>query len=114
MIRVLLDEDVDVRLRHAFGPGTQVETVVFQGWKGKKNGDLLRAAARDFDVLVTLDRNLPHQQNVASYDLAVVVLRPETQSLEHLSALVPQLESLLPSLEAGDMVEVPAPPSSGS
>ena len=60
MVRVLLDEDVDVRLRLRFSPEFEVETVAYRGWKGRKNGDLLRSAAQHFDAFVTLDSNLPH------------------------------------------------------
>jgi hypothetical protein len=59
MIRVLLDEDVDVRLRH------------------------------HFDVLVTADRQLQYQQNVTKYRLGLVVLSPRSKALEHLLELLP-------------------------
>jgi hypothetical protein len=61
MVRVLLDEDLDVRLRLRFGPGFEVETVTYRGWKGKKNGELLHAAQQEFDAFITLDGNLPFQ-----------------------------------------------------
>jgi len=70
-VRVLLDEDVDVHLRHHFPEEMTVETVDFRGWKGLKNGDLLRAAQEYFDVLVTLDDNIPYQQPIRQFDLAV-------------------------------------------
>jgi hypothetical protein len=38
MIRVLLDESVDVRLRLHFGAEFAVQTVVYRGWAGKKMG----------------------------------------------------------------------------
>ncbi|HEX7051140.1 MAG TPA: hypothetical protein VF188_13110 [Longimicrobiales bacterium] len=109
MTRVLLDEDVDVRFRLKLGPRVEVETVVFRGWKGMKNGELLRAAAEHFDVFVTLDGNLPYQQNLGEHDLAVVVLRPRSQALEHLEELVPGLERVLPTLSSGDVVEIRPP-----
>jgi hypothetical protein len=66
MLRVLLDEDVDVRLRVHFGSNFEVQTVAFLGWKGKSNGELLRAAEESFDVLVTLDTGLSSQQNLSN------------------------------------------------
>jgi hypothetical protein len=36
------------------------------GWKGYENGRLLKAAAEEFDVLLSMDDNLPEQQNLPS------------------------------------------------
>jgi hypothetical protein len=57
-VRVLLDECVDRRLaRHV--TGHDVTTVPEAGWAGLKNGELLKRAQEQFDVFVTVDRNLP-------------------------------------------------------
>jgi hypothetical protein len=106
MLRVLLDEDVDVRLRVHFGSNFEVQTVAFLGWKGKSNGELLRAAEESFDVLVTLDTGLSSQQNLSEYDLAVIVMRPQTQKLHDMIALVPAAEDAAASLRPGTYVEV--------
>lgn len=78
MIRILLDEDIPLKLRHHFSAENLVETVQYRGWKGVVNGDLLRLAEREFDVLITLDDNLPEQQNLSGFALALIVLRPGT------------------------------------
>ena len=100
-MRVLLDENLDWRLRRGFSAEHDVVTVKYRGWVGKKNGELLRAAAAEFDVFVTLDSNLEYQQNVASLDLAVVVLRAPSSDLSDLEPLLPELEALLPSVRPG-------------
>jgi len=65
-MRVLLDEHLDHRLRRSFDPSVEVATVAEQGWKGKKNGELLlQLASREFDALITADQNLESQQDVA-------------------------------------------------
>lgn len=72
-MRVLLDES----LPHDLAPllvGHVVETVQGRGWAGMKNGLLLAEAAEHFDVFLTADRNLPHQQNLARFDVRVIVL----------------------------------------
>ncbi len=74
-MRVLLDENLDWRLKRSFDSSFEVRTVRDVGYSGLQNGKLLRAAAPDFDVFVTLDRNLQYQQDLASLDLAVVVIR---------------------------------------
>ena len=55
-MRVLLDENVDHRLRTFFDDEFEVATVTEIGWSGKKNGELLRAAQREFDALVSAIR----------------------------------------------------------
>jgi hypothetical protein len=112
MLRVLLDEDVDVRLRAHFSSSIDVQTVAFLGWKGKSNGELLRAAEGSFDVLLTLDTRLPSQQNLSQYDLAVIVLRPRTQKLDELITMVPAAEDAASSLQPGTFMEVHPPTGS--
>lgn len=108
-MRVLLDEDVDVHLRHHFPEEMTVETVDSRGWKGLKNGDLLRAAQEYFDVLVTLDDNIPYQQPIRQFDLAVVILRPSSQRLEDLAALIPELGRTAPALQPGQALRIYPP-----
>ena len=100
-MRVLLDENLDWRLRRGFDAAHDVVTVRYRGWTGKKNGELLRAAAAEFDVFVTLDSNLKYQQNVATLDLAVVVIRAPSSDLSDLEPLLPGLNALLPSVRPG-------------
>jgi len=71
---ILFDQGTPVPLR-TFLIGHTVKTAAEQGWSTLANGKLLDAAeAAGFEVLVTTDKNLPHQQNLALRNLAVVVL----------------------------------------
>jgi hypothetical protein len=54
-----------------------------------KNGEPLEVASADYDVLVTMDDNLPHQQDLGNYDLAVVILRARSKDLDDLAQLIP-------------------------
>jgi predicted nuclease of predicted toxin-antitoxin system len=65
-MRILLDENLDRRLKQGFHPMIEVETVAERGWNGKKNGELLTLAAVDFDAFVTADQILEMQQNIAN------------------------------------------------
>jgi hypothetical protein len=58
-MRVLLDECVPRALRGELS-GHEVKTVAEAGWAGVKNGALVQLAAKDFDVLLTVDRNLEY------------------------------------------------------
>ena len=108
-MRVLLDEDVPTRLRLHFGEAVDVETVEYRGWKGLKNGALLRAAQEHFDVLVTMDNHLPEQQPLQQFDLAVVILRARNKSLTELQKLLPELERMLDSLQSGQATRIYSP-----
>jgi hypothetical protein len=69
------------------------------GWSGVKNGKLLALAANEFEAFVTVDKNLPYQQNLATLPLAVVVLDSLSNELHALVPLIPNLEKALASLK---------------
>ena len=106
-MRLLLDESVPRRLRQSL-PNHKVRTVVEMGWSGIKNGDLLRLAASDFDVFITIDKNLQYQQNLSTLPIAVVVLRAQSNELHVLMPLVPDLETTLASLQPRRLVQIGA------
>ena len=74
-MRILLDHNVPVGLRSIL-TGHEVRTVVEMKWPPQlENGELLKAAENAaFDVLVTSDQNIKHQQNPRGRKLALVVL----------------------------------------
>jgi hypothetical protein len=104
-VRVLLDECVDRRLAREVS-GHQVQTVPRMGWAGKRNGELLSLAAGQFDVFVTVDRNLPTQHNLSQYDLAIIVLVARSNRLADLQTLIPQLLAILNTAKSGEAVEI--------
>ena len=99
-MRVLLDECVDVRLAASLAT-VDVRTVADQGWLGISNGQLLALAAAEFDVFVTVDRNLPFQQHLPKFDIAVILPRAKTNRLDDLVLLVPDLVSAIPGAKKG-------------
>lgn len=100
-MRLLLDECVDWRLLRDLSDH-EVKTVKQLGWEKVKNGALLRLAATAFDVMVTVDSNLPYQQNAAAFDLAVIVLRARTTRLPDLRELLPSLRDALENPRIGE------------
>ena len=105
-IRVLLDEGVPERLRSEFSTAFAVETVRYRGWRGMRNGDLLRAAEAAFDVLVTVDKRLRYQQNVSAHAIAVVVLDADGTKFSDLLPLVPATEAALRQVKPGEVVVI--------
>ena len=98
-MRLLLDESVPAKLRRSL-PGHAVRTVVELGWSGVKNGKLLALAATQFDVFVTVDKNLPFQQNLATLPVSVIVLDSLSNELHALLPLMPNLARALSALQA--------------
>ncbi len=107
-MRLLLDECVPARLRKAL-PGHEVDTVVEAGWSGIKNGKLLALAAARYDAFVTVDKNLPYQQNQTALPVAVIVLDAVSNELNRLLPLVPALETALGNLVPQTFVVVGSP-----
>lgn len=103
----MLGENVDRRLKGNFAEGHDVSTVAEAGWAGKKNGELLGLAEREFDVLVSTDKGIPHQQNVSRFDLTIVLLRAKSNTLEDLAPLMDEVNAALGSIEPGTVVGIP-------
>lgn len=73
-MRILFDQGTPVAIRNALQDHF-VRTANEQGWSALSNGDLLRVAEEaGFEVLLTTDTGLPHQQNLKGRKLAVVIL----------------------------------------
>ena len=71
-MRLLLDECVDWRLLRDLSQH-DAKTLKQAGWETIDDGALLRMAASEFDVFLTVDKDLPYQQNVSGHDLAVII-----------------------------------------
>lgn len=74
-MRILLDHNVPVGVRTLL-PEHEIYTVVEMRWPPQiENGELITAAeATRFDVLMTSDQNIEHQQNLRGRNLAFIVL----------------------------------------
>ncbi len=105
---MLLDECVPRPLRREL-PGHDVTTVQELGWSGTKNGALLlRTSEASFDVLVTTDQNLEHQQNLDPAGVPLIVLVATSNKLRALLPLVPGLQEALASIRPGQIIHVGA------
>ncbi|MEM9558130.1 MAG: DUF5615 family PIN-like protein [Acidobacteriota bacterium] len=104
MTRVLLDENVPRKLKWLLD--AEVLTVPERGWGGIKNGELLRLAALSFDVLVTMDRGIVHQQNLAGLELSLVVLIAPSNDIDDLSPMVPEIMAALSRAAPGKVIHV--------
>ena len=76
------------------------------GWDTLKNGALLAAAAKQFDVLLTADQNIKSEQDLSRLPMAVVVLVAEANSPTALEPLVPRALQALGVVNRGELIEV--------
>lgn len=105
-MKLLLDECVTRHVRRDF-VGHDVFTVDEAGFKGLKNGALLRRAASDnFEVLVTVDQNLASQQNIHTLPIAILILVGKKNTYTALKPLVPQALEALQHIKPGDLTLV--------
>lgn len=105
MRRVLLDEQIPKLLRRAL-PGFEVSTIDEAGFKGKKNGELLRTASDRFDCFLTADRGLAFQQNLSMVKVGIVLLRLGSTKLADLVAYAPEITTALGVVKAGELLPV--------
>jgi predicted nuclease of predicted toxin-antitoxin system len=103
--RVLLDNCVPRRLA-ALIEGHTVASVVDLGWGNLKDAELLDRMAGRYDVLITVDRGIRHQQRVRGRSFSIVVLRARTNRLVDLLLLVPPLLQILKAVKAGAVHEI--------
>ena len=104
-MHVLLDECVPRALRKEL-PGHEVKTVAEAGWAVVKNGELLELAARQFDLLLMVDRNLEYQQNFSDISLAVIVIHAPSNDVAVLRPLMLAVVAATPEAKAGMVLHV--------
>lgn len=103
-MRVLFDQGVPAPLREHL-PRHDVRTAYELGWSQLSNGELLARAERDFDVLITTDRNLQHQQLLSGRRLAILVL--PTTNWPRLQTMLGRIATELASIKPGLYREIP-------
>ncbi len=106
-MKLLLDECVARDVKNDL-VGHAVHTIDDAGYKGLKNGELLRAASEVYDVLITVDRNLPFQQNTRSLPIAVIIIIANGVTYEKLAPLIPNVLVALTTIRPGQLVRVEA------
>lgn len=105
-MRVLLDECVPKRFGRLL-TGHTVRTAPQEGWSGKRNGVLMAAMeAAGFEVLVTVDQGIRHQQNLQSSRVAVLLMRGASNQLADLVPLAPEVLAALQTVQPGLCVEI--------
>jgi predicted nuclease of predicted toxin-antitoxin system len=106
-MRILLDESVPGRLG-ALLTGHSVMTVQRRGWASVKNGKLLALAAGEFDMLLTADKGMEYQQNLATLPVSVLIVLARSNRMHDLAAAIPAILSALSELPPNSLRKVAA------
>jgi predicted nuclease of predicted toxin-antitoxin system len=105
-MKILLDECLPLDLRRRF-PEHEVHSAEWAGFKGKKNGELLRdAELAGYEVLLTVDQGIPHQQNRVGREISVITIRSRTNQLEDLVQFVEPILNALEKIHPGEIVQI--------
>lgn len=95
-MKLLLDESIPRKLSGLFPEAIEISSVPEMGWAGTKNGQLLTLAAEhEFTALVTADRGIEYQQNLANLPITIVVLVAYRTRFDDLAPLIPKVMGLL-------------------
>ncbi|MGI8883965.1 MAG: DUF5615 family PIN-like protein [Pyrinomonadaceae bacterium] len=105
-MKLLLDECLPRKLKQEFG-GHEVFTIDEAGFKGLKNGKLIRAASETgFEVLISVDKNIEYQQSKINLPLAVLVLSAKTNRIESLLPLMAEALKVLGNIKTGEIITI--------
>jgi hypothetical protein len=103
-MKILFDQGTPLPLSGQL-TGHSVETCFDRGWSQLQNGALLAAAeAAGFDMLVTTDQSLKHQQNLAGRKIAIVVLL--STSWPQMQPSLTRISQAISAAGPGDYVEI--------
>ncbi len=104
-MKILFDQGTPVPLRR-YLPEHIIDTAYERGWSELSNGDLLTMAEQDsYELLITTDRNLRYQQNLASRQIAIVVLM--STSWPRIKQQADRVESVVNAIKVGGYEEIP-------
>jgi hypothetical protein len=104
-MRILLDECVHAGIKKAF-PGHSVQTVPEAGWSGIKNGKLLALVAGHFDIFLTIDQNIRHQQNITNLPFAILFVSVPNNMIDSYLPLFDLMREAAQKLRPGEIAVI--------
>jgi predicted nuclease of predicted toxin-antitoxin system len=96
-MKILLDENLPIDLKFELeDTDYEIATVNDFGWKGKKNGELLKLLEEnEFKVLITLDENITKQQNISKYKISIFVINALNNKIQTLKPFIPKIKYVI-------------------
>jgi hypothetical protein len=105
-MRILLDECVHAGIKKAFS-GHSVQTVPEAGWSGIKNGKLLALITGHFDLFLTIDQNIRHQQNLTNLPFAILFVSVPNNMIDSYLPLFDLMRETVQKLRPGEVTVIP-------
>ena len=103
-MKILFDQGTPVPLRRYLLAHT-VDTAYERGWSELSNGDLLTLAEQEkYELLVTTDRNLRYEQNLADRQIAIIVLM--STSWPRIKQQTDRIQAVVNAIQMGDYQEI--------
>jgi hypothetical protein len=108
-VLILFDHGTPKGLIRALLPGHTVHTAQSRGWDTLSNGALLNAAEEaGFELLLTTDRRIRHQQNLRTRRIALVVLTGSTK-WSRVREHTEQIAATIAAATSGSYAEIDIP-----
>lgn len=105
-MKILLDESLPEQLAKELGEH-EVLTISQMGWKGKKNGELIQLIQKEeFQVFITVDKNLRYQQNLKNLPFTIIVLFVYRTKMEYIVKFLPEIKIALNDLYKNRILEI--------
>jgi predicted nuclease of predicted toxin-antitoxin system len=106
-MKLLLDECLPRKLKSFFSQAGHLCTTVREaGFGSKENGELLALAEGNYDVLVTIDKNIRHQQNMVGRRIAILIIRVPSNDISDIEPRIPEALTALQSIQPGQVIEI--------
>lgn len=105
-MRILLDENIPHKLNQLFSQEIEVKTVGQCGWKGMRNGELIQLAQKEFDAFITIDKGIPHQQNLSGFKLIIILLDSQSNRYADLVPLIEKANITLQKAQPGEIISI--------
>lgn len=104
-MKILLDENIDIRFSRNFPSEHEVFTVRDMGWNGVKNGELLKLLRKNkFDYWIVVDKNIPYQQNIKELLFSIIVLDVYRNTLKNLEPFIPAILDVFVNSVKGEVI----------
>ena len=104
-MKILFDQGTPAPLRQYLAPHS-VDTAFERGWSDWHNGALLAVVAQEgYDLLITTDQNLRHQQDLTNRPFAIIVLL--STSWPRIQLRIATIQATVESVVPGDYKEIP-------
>lgn len=104
-MRIILDECLPRRLLRDLSDHV-VTTVPRQGWASVTNGALLKRVELEFDLFITMDSSIVHQQNLDKLQICLIVLHGPNSRYETLEPLLPQIQDAIKQARPGSIYHI--------